>query len=345
MAFMAVVALAQYNVQNVAAEAAAAMANAPENTKPAPKPQYWTRSVMTQVNFVQGSFTNWAKGGNNSVALSSYVDANANYAKGDMVWKNRLQLDFGLLYSQDKPIIQKNRDRILLESTFGYKAAEHLNYAATFTFLNQFADGFIYGTPSKPADAADDWKPSSRDWRSARNLKSAFFSPANITLGLGIDWIPNEWLTINFAPLTGGIIVVSESRLRANYGMDLHTGHDASEAIKDAQGLLVNGNIYRQVRFEFGTQVKAEGKIKINDNFDGSTQLILFSNYLVNPGNLRVNWDNRINWKVAKYFTLNLTTNLIYDDTILIVDDNHPNGHKAVQLSEALQFGFTYTFK
>jgi hypothetical protein len=41
---------------------------------------------------------------------------------------------------------------------------------------------------------------------------------------------------------------------------------------------------------------------------------------------------------------LNLTTNLIYDDTVLIVDEAHADGHRAVQLAEALQFGFTYTF-
>ena len=41
---------------------------------------------------------------------------------------------------------------------------------------------------------------------------------------------------------------------------------------------------------------------------------------------------------------LNIITNLIYDDTVLILDDDFPNGHKAVQLKEYLNFGFTYTF-
>lgn len=341
---LAASAMAQNNVQQVAAEAAAALAEAPENTAPAPKPVYWTKSAMTQLNFVQSSFTNWAKGGNNNIAVSSYIDAQANYAKDEIVWKNRLQLDYGLLYSEDKPIIQKNKDRILFESTFGYKATKHMNYSATFTFLNQFTSGYVYGTPSKPAGADDDWSPSKSDWRAARILKSALFSPANITLGLGIDWVPNEWLTVNFAPLTGGFTIVGNEKLRANYGMDLKSGHDASEAVKDDKGLLVNGYIYRAARFEFGAQLKAEGKIKVNDNFEGATQLILFSNYLDKPGNIRVNWDNRLMWKVAKYFSLNLTTSLIYDDKVLIVDDSHPAGHKAIQFNEALQFGFTYTF-
>lgn len=322
-----VAAMGQEDIRTLTAEAAAAVAQAPENTAPVPKPVYWTKSAMTQLNFVQSSFTNWAKGGNNNIAVSAYFDINANYAKDDVVWKNRLQIDYGLLYSEDKPIIQKNKDRILLESTFGYKATEHLNYSATFTFLNQFSAGYVYKTPSAPTDAEDGWTPSKADWRAARVLKSGCFSPANITLGLGLDWNPNQWLSVNFAPVTGGFTIVSNKKLRANYGMDQ----------KD------DGS-YKSARFEFGAQVKAAAKILINDNFEGSTQLILFSNYLKKPQNIRVNWDNRLMWKVAKYFSLNLTTSLIYDDQVLITDDNHPAGHKAIQFNEALQFGFTYTF-
>ena len=47
----------------------------------------------------------------------------ANYAKGKMLWNNRLQLDYGFLYSADKPILQKSKDRIYLESKWGYETA------------------------------------------------------------------------------------------------------------------------------------------------------------------------------------------------------------------------------
>ena len=49
-------------------------------------------------------------------------------------------------------------------------------------------------------------------------------------------------------------------------------------------------------------------------------------------------------WKVAKYFSINLSTSLLYDDTVSIFDEEHPDGFRAVQFYEALQFGFTYTF-
>ena len=105
-----------------------------------------------------------------------------------------------------------------------------------------------------------------------------------------------------------------------------------------------DGSNYRPARFELGAKVTAEAKVKINNNISYETQLILFSNYLKNPQDLRVNWDNRLEWKLAKYFTMNFNTFLIYDDTIRITDDAHPDGFRAIQFKEFLQFGFTYTF-
>lgn len=112
------------NAQSAAAAAAKLLTQTEETKVVAPKPDYWNKSLMTNLNFVQSSFTNWAKGGYNNYALSTYIDGNANWKKDEMYWNNRLQLDYGFLYSADKPIIQKNKDRILFESTWGYKAAK-----------------------------------------------------------------------------------------------------------------------------------------------------------------------------------------------------------------------------
>ena len=332
------------DAQAAAAEAARLLTQTEETKVVPPKPDYWTRSLMTNVNFIQNSFTNWAKGGYNNYALSAYIDGKADWKKDEMYWNNRLQLDYGFLYSDDKPLMQKNKDRILLESTWGYKATKTLSYTAKFTFLNQFTSGWTYPTPS----VEDGEEPTSQQWKDARVLKSDFFAPAIVTLGLGVDWVPTKWLTVNFAPLTGGFTIVGREKLRKNNGMDRRKEYEDAtlypDAKDDAGVYYTTGYYYRPARFEFGAQLTADAKLKINDNFEGSTHLLLFSNYLKNPQNLRVNWDTRMMWKLNKFFSLNLTTNLIYDDTVLIVDEAHADGHRAVQLAEALQFGFTYTF-
>lgn len=326
--------------QEAIAAAAAAISNVPQEEVKAPKPNYWTESLMTNINFIQTSYSNWALGGNNNIALDAYIDANANYVKDRLSWKNRLQLDYGITYSADKPIIQKSKDRMLLESTYGLKATKTLSYSAKFTFLNQFSNGYTYGTPAKE-------DPTREDWKKERVLKSGFFSPAIATLGLGIDWVPNNWLTVNFAPLTGGFTIVNEKELglhgenlRKNYGMAVKDKYKG-EAEAD---LAVHPEYYRGSRFEFGAQLTADAKMKINDNFEAGTHLILFSNYLHNPQNVRVNWDNRMMWKLTKLFALTLTTSLIYDDTVLIIDEEHPKGRQMVQFMEGIKFGFTYTF-
>lgn len=330
LAFAATLAAAAQDPQTAAEQAVKALEEAPAETVQAPKPKFWKESVMTQINFVQSSFSNWAKGGTNNYTMSAYVDANANYAKENISWKNRLQLDFGFMFAEDKPILQKNKDRILLESTWGMTAARKLNYSATFTFLSQFTDGFLYNTPAAGKNA------TRKEWLDARDPKSSFLAPGTATLGLGVDWAPFSWLNVNFAPVTGGFTIVTDTRFRDAYGMKLKERY-ADESV-------VLGHMYRPARFEFGMQVKSVAAFKVNDNFEAGSQLILFSNYLDKPQNIRVNWDNRLMWKLARFFSLNITTNLIYDDTVKITDEDHPEGYRVTQFAEALQFGFTYTF-
>ena len=176
-------------------------------------------------------------------------------------------------------------------------------------------------------------------------LKSGLFAPAYVTLGLGIKWTPKPWFTANFAPLTGGFVIVDDPLLRKGYGMELHSRFQ--DAIPDPApdaGSIEEGYLYRSSRFELGAQLKADAKVKINDNFEINSQLVLFSNYLKNPQNLRVNWDNRLFWKLAKYFTATFSTSMIYDDTIRIKNEDHDaNGYRTVQYKHVFEFGFTYT--
>ena len=299
-------AYAQDDAQKAAADAAAAIAEAPQEEVPAPKPVYWTKSLMTNLNFAQTLLRDWAAGGSNNYTMTGYVDANANYAKDKMIWNNRLQVDYGFLYSADKPILQKVKDRIYFESKWGYETPiQHLSYSANFDFKTQIDNNYNYRTPNVPSG-----EPSKQDWLNARTLKSGLFSPAYSTLGLGLLWTPKPWFSLNVAPLTGGFVIVDNPELRKAYGMELED----------------DGVNYKSSRFELGAQVKADANFTINDNLKYTTQLVLFSNYLKNPQNIRVNWDNKITWNVGKYFKIGLDTWFIYDPNVIIKNDNDPRG-------------------
>lgn len=341
------------DAQSAAAAAAAALVNAPQTQVVPPKPNYWKKSLLTSIQFSQTKFNNWAAGGIDNVTLASYIDANANYAKDKKFWNNRLQVDFGFIYQDDKPFVQKNTDRIYLESKYGHRITDKLNYSGQFTFRSQFTNSYKYNSPK---DYEGD-KPSRRDWMNARTLKSGFLSPAYFTVGLGIDWVPNpknNWLVVNFAPITGGLTMVTDESLRKGYGLERKSKYkDETQYpynITDDSGAVVgyHGNYYKSAKWQLGAQLKVDLKLRINSNINYSSQLVLFSDYLDNPQNLRVNWDNRFNWVLAKYFTFSLTTFMIYDDNVLIKDesdiDKYPEGKKRIQFRELIGFGFSYTF-
>ena len=324
-------AYAQDDAQKAAAEAAAAIAEAPVVEEPQPKPVYWTKSLMTNLNFAQTALWDWAAGGNDNYTMTGYVDANANYAKDKMIWNNRLQIDYGFLYSDDKPILQKVKDRIYFESKWGYETPiQHLSYSANFDFKTQIDNNYKYGTPNVATG-----EPTKADWLAARELKSGLFSPAYSTLGIGLLWTPKSWVSVNVSPLTGGFVIVQDEALRKAYGMELKS--------EFADNAAPTGDMYKSSRFELGAQVKTDINFVVNDNLKYTTQLVLFSNYLKNPQNLRVNWDQKLFWKMAKFFTLTFSTNLIYDDTVLITNDEHPTGFRTIQFKEFFEIGFSYT--
>jgi hypothetical protein len=89
----------------------------------------------------------------------------------------------------------------------------------------------------------------------------------------------------------------------------------------------------------FGAQIKTNFKMTINDVFAYDTQLVLFSNYLDHPERLRVNWDNKLSWQVAKFIKLAFNTWLIYDPRVII------DGEDRVQFKEAFTINLSYTFK
>lgn len=357
------------DVQQVSADAAQVINEVGEQEVKAPKPNNWTNSLKTNVNVGQTGLFNWAAGGDNTVSVAAFIDGNANWKKEEMFWNNRLQLDYGFLYASSKPILQKSTDRIYLESKWGYKTGKMKNvyFSANFDFKSQFTKGWDYNTPSTliGTDGKELKGAALRDaWKDARGLKSGFLAPAYTNLALGIDCTPTKWLSINIAPLTGGFVIVKTPDLRKSYSMHMTKEHKALEekyasvdpttlvgeekAAYDSYAAdLASGAAYRSAKFEFGAQVKADVKVNVNDNFSYSSQLVLFANYLDIKHCPRINWDNRFDWKIAKYFSLTLTTNMIYDDQIMIVNEKDieafPNGKARLQFKESIAFGFTYT--
>ena len=315
---------AQDDVLKATAEAAAALAEAPEAEEEAPLPQYWKRYAVFDLGFNQTSLWSWASGGYNSATLRAGIDANVNYERDLASWTNRLQLMYGFLWSADKEnLIQKSTDLMQFESRFGYKTSEtsKWKYTADLTFKSQFSDSY------------DSYKQGT-DGKWTGTLKSGLFSPGYLTFGLGMAWDPAPWFSLNLSPVTGGYTFCTISELRKGYGMKLR---------EDNLDPLIGDNYYSAL-FQLGAQLKANLKASVNDIFTYETQLILFTDYLNHPFVWnRVNWDNKFGLLVGKYVKIAFDTWLIYDPIVLIAGKDGNNPRQRIQFKEFFSINFTYT--
>ena len=316
------------NTQEAAAAAAAALSAAEDVPVKEEKPKYWTNTFNANLNFGQTYLSQWVAGGFNNISVTANVDAVANYSKGKALGNSRIQLEYGQLYSADKPIFQKTKDRIYMESKWGYQTSvKNLAYSASIDFKTQFGKNYTYGTPKEYQGD----EPTREDWLIARTLKSGFLAPAYLNIGVGALWTPAPWISLNVAPLSGGGVLVTIPELRKTYGMDLREGSETE---------------YTNFRAEFGAQIKLDMAWVINDVFSYSTQATAFYNYLTPKMEPRITWDNKISWKVVKFFAINLSTNLIYDPRVLVRDTDKTTPGleaKGVQFKEYCELGFTYT--
>ncbi len=279
----------------------------------------WKTGGDVSAMFSQSSFSNWAGGGENAMTLNSFLNLYAKYEKGKSKWENLL----GLAYGQNKTGdygVRKSEDKIDLASTYGIKAASKWYYTVNFNFKSQFAPGYDYPFPTD----------------SGKVKISNFMAPGYISLGLGMEYRPYDYMSFYFSPVTARMIVVNDQELAdaGAFGVD--------KATYDTIGNIVTHG--KSSKFEFGSYFRFIFKKDIIKNVNFSTKLELFSDYLDNPQNVDVNWDNMINMKVNKLITASFGWQLVYDDNTPIIDKNGNVGPRT-QFRETLAVGLSYKFK
>ena len=275
------------------------------NYNPDAVQKFWTLGLLDELGFSQVALSNWATGGEGSVALNAYVNAMANYEKGKMYWNNRVQLGYGFVQSFDVGY-RKSDDRMVFDSKWGYKAYKKFYFSAALNFKSQFSPGFDY------------------DKNNNKKRKSGFLAPGYATLGLGVDYKPGagKVLVLSFYPLTGGLTIVrADSALRVKYGNEYN----------------------KTLRWQLGAQFSATFQKEIVKNLKVASQFSIFSDYMRKPDNLIINWDVQIDYKITRYFKAALRTNLIYNDRVKITSKSGREVAR-VQFKEVFSLNFSYTF-
>jgi hypothetical protein len=205
----------------------------------------------------------------------------------------------------------KTDDKIGFTSKYGYKTGKNFYIAGLVDFRTQFAKGYNY-----PNDSV---------------IISRFMAPGYLLPALGIEYRTGDNFTIFFAPLSAKFTFVNDQAL----------ADSGSFGVKPGEKLYS----------EFGGYVRIFAKQDVMENISLQTNLDLFTNYMNNPQNIDVSWEVLISMKVNKFFSATISTHLIYDDDIKIVEDKNDNGiaesgekGPRLQFKEVLAIGIAYSF-
>lgn len=267
----------------------------------------WTFKNNIDANFTQIGLKNWVGGGQNAISVIGLFGGSATYSKDDIVWESTLELGFGVTKLDTTPF-RKSDDRIILLSKFtkGITTKAPLNYSASLDFRTQFAIGRDFNTVDSLGNSPK---------------ISNFFSPAYLILALGIEYKPVDYFTVTLSPATGRIIFVLDEEL-ANAG---------------AFGV----DIGKKMNAELGWNLNAQFKKEIVENVTLQSRLNLFNAY-ENFGNLVVNSETLLLFKVSEYLNASFALDIFYDEKVQVRRDDNTVG-PATQLRNTLALGFSYS--
>ncbi len=306
----------------------------------------WERGAGIGLDFAQLLQINPKQGaGQNRMGFGSATTYFANYKGKRNSWDNQAAWQFGMqrlgsgIIAQGtgdaKIPFQKSLDELRLNSKYGQSIKEggKLYYASLFNFLSQVTPTY-QGNDAFPGNFVSDVFNEGR-------LLSKLFAPATLQFSIGLDYKPNDKFSIYYSPIGAKFIIVGDDRVAA-------LGVHGNPVVRDANGVVTS---FDKVDSQLGSTLKAGYANSFNDGkVSFTSNLLLFSNYLNNPENIDVDWNNALGYELFKNFQVQLLLNVFYDDDMLmqITDYNAPGGvsglGKRVSLTQQILLTYAKTF-
>jgi len=253
--------------------------NAQESDTSAVK--HWKFGTVFNASLSQTALSNWAGGGENSLALSGLSNSTANYQKDKISWENSFEFAYGIIKQGDASA-EKSDDKIEISSKLGREIKTHLNLTGDVEFRSQFSPGY-----EKFTDPVTNVE--------KEILVSEFLAPGYVTSTIGLEYKPGEEFFVLVSTLTGKTTIVLNNDL------------------SDAGAFGVKAG--EKIRNELGSYLKSMVKVPLMENITFQTKLSLFSAYK-NPDKVDVSWETLLLLQVNKYITTNFNTHLIYDEDV-----------------------------
>ena len=267
----------------------------------------WTKKGSWGFSFANVGLSNWAAGGQNSVALGTIFNVSTTRKTSNSTWKN--QLDFALGGAKvGEQGFRKTDDAIILLSQYSKKINPAWAWGIAGIFRTQLLEGINFDTTPE-------------------EKISSFLAPGYLSINLGFDYTPNDIFSVSIAPAAGKFTFVTDQSLYTD-------PNDDNEILF---GVREGDNI----RSEFGANILTTLNVKVAENISFQSNLNFFTAY-DSFGNVDTNWETLLVMKVNEWFNATFGTQLVYDDDILIQQENG-NFERHIQFKHVLNLGVNFS--
>ena len=310
-------------------------------------PYGWTVGAGLGFDFAQLLQINPRQGaGQNRLGFGVAVNSFARYRQKRLAVDNVQAWQFGIQrlgsgivaqgLSRSVPF-QKSIDEFRFNTKLGYRTAKKSKwfYATDLEFASQLLRTF-QGNDQLPGNFLSDVTGEAR-------LQSQFLNPATLNVSVGIDFKPNELISIYYSPLGGKFIFVPDDAIAA---LGVHGNPVEGEPDPDTGRYPVFENTFRAL----GQSLRVDSKGKFwSEKATFTSSLLLFSNYLEKPENIDVNWNSELGLALVDNLQIALNVNVFYDDDVRvqITDWSQPNGvaglGKRVSITQQLLVKYNMT--
>lgn len=251
---------------------------------------FWKKKNQFGADLNAVSYENWSAGGTDAISTLFNVFIKRTYNRRNIRWNNELIARYGLNV-QKKKKMEKTEDRLEINSTFGYRTDTLSTwfYTAKVNLKTQFDNGYEYPDRSKPI--------------------SSFMAPGYLYSGVGAEFTKySDTMTVYFSPATHKSTWVLNQYLadRGDFGVE--------PAVYDSEGRMIHRG--RNFKSEFGILLTQELNIVLYENIEFTHRLSLYTDYFNNFGNIDIDWDAQLNFRVNDFVKAKISTALKYDDDV-----------------------------
>lgn len=281
--------------------------------------RYWTSHFESSMQFAQAYFSpNWhAANQNSNVNFNTRNYFRYDYNKNKVRVTNELELRLSANNAPKDTVrsISFTDNNLRLHSNFGYQAFNNKWYYSFDADINSKLVN-TYNTNDKVTRL------------------TGFLAPVTTVIGVGMNYSLNKKLVkknkynnLSLSAIMSPLSLTHRySRLREHFDFGRH-GFDGSKV--DEDGRIKNSQTY----------VGSDFKINTTWRFNKNTTWVSFLNYNTSYHRIIVDFQNRVELTISRFFSTQINLNLRFDD---LGKKNEDLFDSYLQMNESLTFGFSY---